>query len=374
MSSLRPTTRDERDQTVDLLRGVALLGTFYMSAVAYGLPHAAYFNLRSPDDNSTLDWAAALVGEILFDQKAIALLALLYGAGITYLTDRAAAQNVRSRWIVLRRAAALFALGFPVGMHGLLWEGTPLWFFAFFTPVLYWLRKRSDRVLLGFGAIGMALATLAALEFHPITDEERATLGQYWVTGSHELNDVAGSYMFLSTVFLLTSLMTIGLFIGRRGLLHSNGVVHADRMIRYGLGLGLPLAIATLIWREVGDYEPEVAILAEAPNTLSIIPLTLGFAGLIMKWASSHRAMWLRDRLQAAGQMALTNSIVQTGFGIFLVREYGFGRGTLGRSELVLVVLAMWAFQLGLSKPTLDRFGHGPFERAVRWFSYGKQR
>ena len=48
---------------------------------------------------------------------------------------------------------------------------------------------------------------------------------------------------------------------------------------------------------------------------------------------------------------------------------YGWGLGlfgTLGRAELVLLLLAAWALMLAWSKPWLERFRYGPLEWAWR--------
>jgi len=369
-----PVSGDQRIANLDLLRGVAVHGAFFVSAIAYGLPHAAFFNLKSPGTNNWLDWVVAVTGELLFDQRAVVMLAMLYGAGVARLARRAAEAGVRPIWPALRRTALLFGVGVPVGFHGLLWEGTPLWLLAFFTPIPFHLRHRSTRTLWALGILAIALSALMALEFHPVTEEERATLGQYWVTGAHELNDVAGGFMALGTFSLLAGAMILGVVVDRMGLfeLDPSGQ-QLQRMIRWGLGLGLPLALATMVWRFVGDYSPDVAILAEAPNTVAALPLTLGYVGLITKWGAGSRGAWLKARVCCVGRMALTNTIATTVFGIFVLRDYGFGRGYFSRSELLVVVAMVWGTQLIGSWWWLQRFAYGPFEWLLRVVTYWRR-
>lgn len=369
--TLGPTLPRDRPAAIDVLRGMAVLGMFWVSAVAYGLPHAAFFNLKSPGTNGSTDWGIAIIGEVLVDQKAVALMALLFGANVSHFADRVRANGSTSRWFVLRRALVLFGLGVPVGMHGLLWEGTPLFFFALCTPLLLLLQKRSVRLLVGLGSFWILFSAVLALDLHPETSEEEAGLGQYWVTGAHDLSDLAGTFMFLGTVTLLLGALTIGLALGRVGLLHSDpNAPSVGRMARWGVAVGLPLAIASTVWRALGGYEPDVAIIAEAPNTLSAVPLALGYTGLIMRWVASGALPWLIDRVRAVGHMALTNTALQTAFGIFVLRDYGFGRGNFSRTGLVFVVFVVWAIQLAWSKVWLQRFGYGPLEWVVRFVTY----
>ena len=52
---------------------------------------------------------------------------------------------------------------------------------------------------------------------------------------------------------------------------------------------------------------------------------------------------------------------------------YGLGQfGRVGRAELWLVVLPVWALMLLWSKPWLDRFRYGPFEWLWRSLARGQ--
>ena len=365
----RPIQQSNRVASIDLARGVATLGTFFVSAVAYGLPHAAFFNLKSPGTNSPVDWVAAVVAEIFFDQKAVALLGLLYGISIIRWTERLTDSKTKARGPGLRRVVVLFALGVPLGMHGLLWEGTTLWFFALFTPALFFLRKRRTRSLVILGVLGVTLSALIAVDSQSLYNDGGTDLGQYWVTGAHTLGDEAGSFMFLGTITLLTATMTLGLAIGKLRIFEVSTRTNR-RLLAYGFGLGLPLAVLSVAWRIARDFEPNVAMIAEAPNTLGAVPTAIGYIGLINWWSRSNHLAGLAARVRAVGQMALSNSVIQTAVGLFVLRDYGFGRGYFSRTGLVAVVVVVWLAQLVVSKPWLDRFAYGPFEWCLRCVTY----
>ena len=81
----------------------------------------------------------------------------------------------------------------------------------------------------------------------------------------------------------------------------------------------------------------------------------------------------LTGRIAAAGRAAFSNylgtSVLMTGL------FYGWGLGwfgTLGRVELIAVVVAGWAIMLLWSKPWLDRFRYGPLEWAWRSLTNGR--
>ena len=56
-----------------------------------------------------------------------------------------------------------------------------------------------------------------------------------------------------------------------------------------GLGLGLPLAAASVIVTAMGDYSREVAFIGQVPNTLGTIPASLGYMSLIVLWNRGGR-------------------------------------------------------------------------------------
>jgi uncharacterized protein len=93
--------------------------------------------------------------------------------------------------------------------------------------------------------------------------------------------------------------------------------------------------------------------------------MVTAFASLII--LATRRGGAVVERIAAAGRAAFTNylgtSIVMTGL------FYGWGLGLyakLGRTELLLVVIAGWALMLLWSRPWLERYRYGPLEWAWR--------
>ena len=135
-----------------------------------------------------------------------------------------------------------------------------------------------------------------------------------------------------------------------------------------GLGLGLPLAAASVIVTAMGDYSREVAFIGQVPNTLGTIPASLGYMSLIVLWnrGGDNR---LKRRLRAAGRMALTNYLSQTVLGV-LVLTVLLDDVAVNRSGILLFVLAVWAVQLWWSQAWLSRFRFGPAEWLWRVATY----
>ena len=137
-----------------------------------------------------------------------------------------------------------------------------------------------------------------------------------------------------------------------------------------GLGVGLPLAAASVVVAALGDYSREVAFIGQAPNTLGTIPASLGYMGLIVLWDKAGDS-WLKRRLLAAGRMALTNYLSQTVLGVLTLTVL-LGDVAVNRSGIVAFCLAVWVLQLWWSRPWLDRFRFGPAEWLWRVATYRK--
>ncbi len=96
------------------------------------------------------------------------------------------------------------------------------------------------------------------------------------------------------------------------------------------------------------------------------IPLALGYGSLIMLFPLSL--------LGAAGQMALTNYLVQSM--VFSFIFYGYGLGLMGTLSTALVAafgVSFYVLQILLSRVWLTRFEYGPFEWLWRSLTYGRR-
>jgi uncharacterized protein len=93
--------------------------------------------------------------------------------------------------------------------------------------------------------------------------------------------------------------------------------------------------------------------------------MVVAYTALII--LATRRGGWLVERIADAGRAAFTNYLGTSILMTALFYGWGLGLyGSLGRAELWLVVIAMWAVMLAWSKPWLDRFTYGPFEWAWR--------
>jgi uncharacterized protein len=143
------------------------------------------------------------------------------------------------------------------------------------------------------------------------------------------------------------------------------------KILLIGFGIGVPayVLLAWILARDGFSVPMIFAIVMAA--TVPFRPLmVVATAAFIILAARSGGP--LAQRIAAAGRAAFTNYLGTSLVMTTLFYGYGFGLfGRLGRAELWLVVLPMWALMLLWSKPWLERYRYGPLEWLWRSLARG---
>ena len=145
-----PVTESARITSLDLIRGVAVLGILLMNAVSFKLGQVPYWNLSAGGSETWLDWSVGIFGEIFVDQKFMGLFSLLFGAGMMLFIDRASNRERRPVLLNLWRNGLLLVIGV---LHFLLWDGDILIAYALASLFLIALRKLPARALIVLGVL-----------------------------------------------------------------------------------------------------------------------------------------------------------------------------------------------------------------------------
>ena len=360
-----PTRASERIDNLDAVRGVATLGILLMNAVSFGLPAPAYFNVEYAGADTWIDWIVGIAGEIFIDQKTMALFSLLFGVGIVVFADRAEAKGRGPVRLSLWRNLLLFGIGV---VHVSFWEGDVLTLYAVCAPMLLWMRRRSARALFAAGGVCFAISawSMSATQFliDPATE-----LGEFWNDADVPMSDAVGLAFLSDYGARALGMMLIGVALFRVGIVQgTRPAAFYRRMAWIGFGIGLPLSTLGAAIQAGSGWSGDVALIGAVPNILATVPLAFAYLAVITLW-NQRPGGALHARVRAVGRMALTNYLAQTALGL-LVLDGLFTFGTLGRAEILLFVVTVWALQLAWSKPWLERFRFGPVEWLWRCATY----
>jgi uncharacterized protein len=354
-----------------------------MNAVSFGLPWAAYWNLAAAGSETGLDFAVGIFGEIFLDQKMMGLFSLLFGTSIVLFVDAAEARgHTRPLLLSTWRNILIFTIGI---LHSLLWDGDVLRIYAVCAPIILLVRNWHPQLLLAFGIFFViapaALTLLLQPLFLPDGSLDMTTnwainvgdvigLGAYWFVENKEFGATVGLFFLVDNFGRALGMMLIGVSLYKMNILQGNRSVSFYRLIAIsGLVIGLPLSALGTGWLIAKDFPSSIALVSSIPNTLATIPIALGYVGLISIWNSKTETK-LHIRIRAVGRMALSNYLLQTALGIAVLQVI-IDQGTLGRSQIALFVLFVWALQLTWSKLWLDKCRYGPCEwilrKIIRW-------
>ena len=397
----QPVAADARIQTLDVLRGVAVLGILAVNAAAFALPmDAAVAPEQSPFPLIGASAVAHWVVEVFFHQKFVTLFSMLFGVSI-FLVGGERGDEARGR--VLRRR--LLWLGLFGLIHGLaFWYGDILLLYAWSGLFVMLMRSMPARSLILFGAAAtLALATMQAatmwmtvngpaLLVDALSDESlslaegavSASIAAYhsgWPAGLIEnlkaWGILQGASLF-GYVFATVPLMMLGLGLFKAGFFHGRLPTRVYAAL-IALGGAILALLGLLEWREIMAGPAIKGMGVEATHGWAEIVasypifITLAYAsGLIL--LTSRGVGWVRRIFAPVGRMAFTNYLSQT-----LIMSTLFympwGPRLMGQVDYPGqwgIVVAVWALQLIWSPLWLSRFRMGPLEWLWRRLSYGR--
>tara|TARA_B100001778_G_scaffold247918_1_gene208146 strand:+ start:643 stop:1899 length:1257 start_codon:yes stop_codon:yes gene_type:complete len=411
----------DRIESLDVLRGFALLGILLVNIVAFGLVSSAFLDpgiyLTPIGGIDYIVWAFI---ELSSEGAMRTLFSILFGAGVVLFVTGSTA---KSGWLHYRRNFWLLVFGL-INAYIFLWPGDILVTYALSGFVLWFVRNWKARSLLILATFLILIGSLQnfamkntleiardAAEEMKISiskgeefSEETAEWAQGWIdyeednqaeidnipneikkrtssySSAYEYNLKKANEMiyFVLPFFLFLDalmMMVIGM------ALFKLGVLDGGRDIKFYIRM---MCIGFLTGISINAYE----VLLITNSNMDIIEtnpyfrftyhfgrlfMGLGYLGLVILLIKIEKLESLRFRLACVGRMALTNYLMHSVIALFIFT--GAGLGLLGKfswSQLYLFVLLIWVIQLYISPLWLKYFYFGPVEWLWRLLTYLK--
>lgn len=391
----------ERNHSIDIVRGLAVMGILLMNIIAFSMPQAAYLNPAAWGGSGLADRLVWMAGFIVVDGKLRGLFSLLFGASMLMLIDRTEMAGGDGRQRHILRCFWLALIG--LAHYLLLWWGDILSLYAIVGLIaLFFVGKQPlDLVKLSFLAFLLQFLILIALMVglyqttgaadapgaDPETVKQAARMldriGQPGnILIAEELALYRGGWQGIAadkaggllgwwiaglhyTGLEILGFMLIGMAMLKGGFL--TGTWPKEQYLataRHCFLIGLPPMIALALWAWGSGFATVTTFgVSFAWSFPFRLPLTIGVTALIFALITGREKGDFLTRIGAVGRMALTNylatSLVMTA--IF----YGWGLGlfgTLSRAQVYLAVPLVWGAMLLWSRPWLRRFRYGPAE------------
>ncbi|MBE9517277.1 MAG: hypothetical protein IMY68_01870, partial [Bacteroidetes bacterium] len=92
-STFSPVSQSDRIVSIDLLRGVAVLGILIMNIQHFSMPSAAYINPTAYGDLTGINKWVWIISHIMASGKFMSIFSMLFGAGVLLFTGRAEAKG-----------------------------------------------------------------------------------------------------------------------------------------------------------------------------------------------------------------------------------------------------------------------------------------
>jgi uncharacterized protein len=423
-SELAPVRGKDRIAVIDALRGIAILGIFFVNVPVMAGPITGLIG-----DIRTMGWSPAdqstwLYMTTFLEGTQRCLLEMLFGTGLMVTASKAMSADgpVGIADLYIRRNLWLLAFGL-INLFGLLWMADILHIYALCALALFPFRKLRVRWLL---VIGLLLATVQLVfgaveyvsrtelqqtqavaaakqakgekltkdeteavkewnekvariagdepEVKEVAEKERkaraGSMGDYagfwietylWIVGKGSL--LGGVVEAFGTMLIGIALWKLGFIQGNR----STKEYLIALVVAYGFGLTA---------RYVGGLErmtfapgPKTIWMTQEYARLAVTIGHIALVNLLMKAVAGRKLLW---PFLAAGQTAFTLYLMQSVIGVWILYSpIGFHLpGGQGWAHMALIALAVVAFQIVFANLWMRFFVSGPLEWIWRSLSY----
>lgn len=423
-----PVADKDRILSVDVLRGVAVLGILLINIPEFSMPDRYSEAFRSDPSNGSF-WVRAFL-LVFVEGKMRALFSLLFGAGILLFLSGKNVSKIKLTSLFCSRMGWLIMFGLA-DAHLLLWDGDILFFYGVIGMIAFLFRKMQPRYL-AMGIVLVAIAEFAMgimirqdirekrLDYLEVTksDENRKERSEEEQKAIDTWREIEKEFMpndadvtentrimksgyveiaakirhaafLLQTTYLVygiwdpLALMLLGMALLKWRFLQNEWTTGQYKKTMWiGYGLGIPLVIFEIAYRV--KYYPDLPAYLASLDKAAVewinliypvqrILIMMAHVSLIMLLVRSGALGGILRNLAAVGKMALTNYVLQTVICTLLFYGYGLNYyAELKYHQIFYVAAAICLFECLLSPLWLRHFRFGPLEWLWRSLTYWK--
>lgn len=433
-SHLNAVPPSERNFSIDVMRGIAVLGILLMNVGDFGTNMFYIFWSDTFAGHTTVDGFIFNTIMLLFDGRMRGLFTLLFGAGIMLFIQNKKTQSIQVADAYFRRMTWLLIFGM-IDSYLLLWTGDVLFEYALCGIFIFVFRNARVRYMLLTALLSLGIFTIIEgqryYKFRAYSEEYKKTemmlkqgktlneeqqahhdefkkiLNMHYpfskegiqehakdITQSITVhrsnyfqileNHTAETFEYHSQVFFSIfgesfGTILIGMALFKMGFFHGRLKKKTYLLIAFiGIVIGLALtyvniAVQAKTQAELWDtYRWRNFSLAYFQESGRVIS-TIGYAALIYLLSQIQASKKFFTLFANVGRMALTNYIMQTIMASLFFFGFGFGQfGNYGALGLLIFCVSVWIIQIAYSNIYMRHFQMGPLEWLWKRLTYGK--
>ncbi|MEH7235536.1 DUF418 domain-containing protein [Bacillus sp. JJ1562] len=384
---LSPVMGTERIHSIDVIRGLAIFGIFFVNMPSFFSP-VLYLNPQDWWSGELNQWTYRIV-DIFAQASFYTLFSFLFGFGMILFKERAVAKGYSFYPLITRRLIVLLVFGC---IHAfLVWHGDILITYAVVGAILLLFLKSKPLTLLIWALVLifvpnlflgglMFLAVmfdpgLSAVMFNEQLAQKSAEIyatGGFWEITIQRFQDwyyVNNAASIFALVVTLLPMFLLGAFIAKKKWFEGRdeNIKKVKILWLISLVIGVPMKLLPYYTSKNAATE--------------YLQDTIGGPGTAVLYATSvvllmRLPVWkkLLSPLAFVGRLSLSNYLFQSIVCTLLF--YGYGFGLYGRVELYtgfLLTIAIFIVQIVLSYLWLKKYRFGPFEWIWRTLTYAQK-
>lgn len=385
-----------RIQTLDILRGAALMGILIVHCVT---GFSGWF-FASPEQKELMPFAslnpvADDIVYFLFADKSRTLFAFMFGVSFFLQLQKSEQGNLPFKTMFLRRLGLLMILGI-IHAH-FMFGGDILRYYAVGGLLLLLVFKWPSKWLISTGlllVVGVPFIASYVIQVQninifadfppiPIINEAYQSQSFYdnlWINHFSAMWRYHWFFLFFFAV-PVTGVFLFGIFMASKNYLQRSGehLSTLKILLWCGIGIGffiqaMDLLLNNLVTQQIINATHALSLAQGVFKNVATLLVTLGYVcGITLLCQNTS---WLKrlSILAPAGRMTLTNYVMQSILGWFIF--YGSGLGLylrVGPVASLMIAFVLCAFQLIFSAWWLRHYNVGPLEWVWRWAVQGKR-
>ena len=381
-----------RIDSLDLIRGVAILGILIMNITSFSQIGMAYLNPKLGAGIEGINGWIHSFAFLFADMRFMSVFSILFGAGMMLFVQNIEQKGLKPIKYHYKRMFLL--LGFGLIHAHLIWMGDILVPYAICGCLVFLIRNWSSKALVAMASIFFMIPiVMNLLMYCTLSPSELGEIyGGIWnPESSNEIQAYQSSYLgqmearsqgayYLETSQLLSeglwrysAMMITGILLFR--LEWFKAIKGGAYYLRFGLvflitGLVISASGLYLSYERLWEGAWSMTVGHQFTYIASFF-MALSYISILVFWSTVDRGRVIQNLLKKVGRMAFTNYIMSSIVCTFIFYGHGLGYfAQFDRAQQWGVVLFVWVLILLLSNWVMSRYRQGPLEFIWRKLTY----